>query len=216
VRFLCQVLVDVDILADLPHQLLMERLRFAFVVEVEYEILSRIYSLWKMIGHLIANCRRCNHIDVANQGNKTNQVKRHHVAKKNTNLRDGVSTPHDLATNESLWTVWREGLVLWRNQNFWTMKKTLLKKVLLINKPITIRLIRYLLRVIGPTNLVLNNTFQNLIVLDKHVNDEPNISHNSNHIVVISPMQPLLNVDTISPKYNSLQDLKKGWYVGGS
>jgi len=57
---------------------------------------------------------------------------------------------------------------------------------------------------------VLNNTFQNLIVLDKHVNDEPNISHNSNHIVVISPMQPLLNVDTISPKYNSLQDLKKG------
>jgi len=90
------------------------------------------------------------------------------------------------------------------------MKKTLLKKVLLINKPITIRLIRYLLRVIGPTNLVLNNTFQNLIVLDKHVNDEPNISHNSNHIVVISPMQPLLNVDTISPKYNSLQDLKKG------
>lgn len=41
------------VLSDLPHQLLVERLGFA-----------PFHSFCKMIGHLIANCRRCNPVVV--------------------------------------------------------------------------------------------------------------------------------------------------------
>jgi len=50
-------LVDVNLLYDLPNQILVERLRSTFIVDVKYEKLSLFCSNCKMIGHDLSNCR---------------------------------------------------------------------------------------------------------------------------------------------------------------
>jgi len=52
------VLVDIDLLSNLPNQILVERPRFAFNVDVEYEKLSIFCSNCKMIGHDLSNCKQ--------------------------------------------------------------------------------------------------------------------------------------------------------------
>jgi len=58
--FFARVLVDHDMFVELPKQLLVERPRFAFVDEVEYEKLPTFCSSCKMIGHSFSNCRKLN------------------------------------------------------------------------------------------------------------------------------------------------------------
>jgi len=52
-----RVLVDIDLLSPLPDHLLVERLDFAFVADVEYEWLPPFCSHCKMIGHELTQCR---------------------------------------------------------------------------------------------------------------------------------------------------------------
>jgi len=49
-----RVLVDIDLLSPLPDHLLVERLNFVFVADVEYEWLPPFCSHCKMIGHELA------------------------------------------------------------------------------------------------------------------------------------------------------------------
>ena len=42
----------------LPNQILMERLDFAFIANIEFEKLPPSFSSCKMIGHDISKCRR--------------------------------------------------------------------------------------------------------------------------------------------------------------
>ena len=51
-----RVLVDIDLLSPLPDHLLVERLDFAFVADVEYEWLPQFCSHCKVIGHELAQC----------------------------------------------------------------------------------------------------------------------------------------------------------------
>jgi len=59
--FFAHVLVDIDFLFDLPNQIMVERLRFAFIIDVECKILPLYYSNCKMIGHDLSNCRKLYH-----------------------------------------------------------------------------------------------------------------------------------------------------------
>jgi len=49
-----RVLVDINLLSSLPNQLLVERLGFAFIADVEYEWFPPLCSHYKMIGHELA------------------------------------------------------------------------------------------------------------------------------------------------------------------
>jgi len=49
--FFAKVLVDIDILTNLPSQILVERSGFAFIVDFEYEKFPFFCSHCKMIGH---------------------------------------------------------------------------------------------------------------------------------------------------------------------
>jgi len=51
------VLVDVDLLSDLPNHIMVERSRFVFIADVEYEKLPLFYSNCKIIGHDLYSCR---------------------------------------------------------------------------------------------------------------------------------------------------------------
>jgi len=57
-EFFAHVVFDLDMLPELPNQILLERLGFSFVVDIKYEILPPLYCSCKMIGHTKNNCRR--------------------------------------------------------------------------------------------------------------------------------------------------------------
>ncbi|XP_019433746.1 PREDICTED: uncharacterized protein LOC109340495, partial [Lupinus angustifolius] len=53
-----KVLVDINLKAQLPNQILVEREGFAFFVNIEYENLPEFCNGCQTIGHMISNCRR--------------------------------------------------------------------------------------------------------------------------------------------------------------
>jgi len=56
--FFTRVLVNLDMLVELPSQLLMECHGFAFVVEIEYERLPSFCHACKIIGHSFSICKK--------------------------------------------------------------------------------------------------------------------------------------------------------------
>ena len=56
--FFARVFVNIDLIFDLPNQILVERSRFTFIVDMTYEKLSLFCSNCKIIGHDLSNCRQ--------------------------------------------------------------------------------------------------------------------------------------------------------------
>jgi hypothetical protein len=55
-----RVLIDMDLSQTLRDKVLVERIGFAFFIEIEYENLPEYCNHFKLIGHCIANCNRIN------------------------------------------------------------------------------------------------------------------------------------------------------------
>jgi hypothetical protein len=55
-----RVLIDMDLSQTLRDKVLVERIGFAFFIEIEYENLPEYCNHCKLIGHCIANCNRIN------------------------------------------------------------------------------------------------------------------------------------------------------------
>ncbi|XP_058783255.1 uncharacterized protein LOC131657925 [Vicia villosa] len=53
-----RVLVDLDLTKDLSHKILVERVGFAFFVDIEYEKIPEFCSYCSCIGHSVANCKK--------------------------------------------------------------------------------------------------------------------------------------------------------------
>jgi len=56
--FFTRVVVDIDMLSSFPNQILVERPRFAFIVDIEFEKLPPFFSLCRMTGHNIFKCKQ--------------------------------------------------------------------------------------------------------------------------------------------------------------
>lgn len=53
-----RVLVDLDLTNELNFKILVERIRFSFFVDLEYEKIPEFCSHYICIGHSIGNCKR--------------------------------------------------------------------------------------------------------------------------------------------------------------
>jgi len=91
-RFLVHVLVDVDLLSALPNQIVVERLEFAFIANVEFEKVSPFCSNCKMIGHYLSNYRRLQqNANVISSGEKIVSAKiQQHYHPKVIGAQDGT------------------------------------------------------------------------------------------------------------------------------
>ena len=56
--FFARVLVNIDMLSILPNQILVERLDFTFIADIEFEKLPLFFPSCKMIGHDISKCKQ--------------------------------------------------------------------------------------------------------------------------------------------------------------
>lgn len=52
------ILVDLDLTKELNYKILVERVRFAFFVDIEYEKIPDFCNFCSTIGHSIDNCKR--------------------------------------------------------------------------------------------------------------------------------------------------------------
>ncbi|XP_019455044.1 PREDICTED: uncharacterized protein LOC109356164 [Lupinus angustifolius] len=75
-----KVRVDINLKAQLPDQILVERERFAFFVNLEYENLLEFCNGCEAIGHMISNCRRENERETTEEVPKAK--KHNHVHKE--------------------------------------------------------------------------------------------------------------------------------------
>ncbi|XP_058766162.1 uncharacterized protein LOC131639707 [Vicia villosa] len=66
-----RILVDLDLTKELSYKILVERVGFAFFVDIEYEKIPEFCSYCNSIGHSITNCKRKEH--VCGKGSETLQ-----------------------------------------------------------------------------------------------------------------------------------------------
>ncbi|KAK7342833.1 hypothetical protein VNO80_25789 [Phaseolus coccineus] len=171
--FFARVLVDVDLLSDLPHQLFVERLGFAFVAKVEYKKLNN--NMWPEKYRDLREGVSAPHDGILAP-------------------HDGISAPHDLVTNEhsrastsklddktsdSLegMSSLVEDSKLLHNEQGYPKKVSSNKETNHVNH-VSPKGIRFS----HPLGLVLNNSFQNLMVLHEHINDESIAPDNVNRM----------------------------------
>ncbi|XP_058741883.1 uncharacterized protein LOC131614291 [Vicia villosa] len=75
------VLVDIDLLKELRDKILVERVGFAFFVDIEYEKLPDFCSFCKLMGHTIHTCKR-------------KQSSEHQLKTKNTDQNNNFLQPN--------------------------------------------------------------------------------------------------------------------------
>lgn len=66
-----RVLVDIELMNEIRDKILVERFRYAFFVEIEYEKMSDICHFCKALGHSELNCKRKAFREERESGRKT-------------------------------------------------------------------------------------------------------------------------------------------------
>lgn len=85
-----RVLMDIDLERDLTYKILVERVGFAFFVEIEYEKIPSYCNFSKFIGHNRDSCKRRLAVEHKHEGRK-----------QNTNIGNSQEQPRDSHKQQS-------------------------------------------------------------------------------------------------------------------
>lgn len=70
-----RVLLDIDLLKDLRYKILVERVGFAFYMDIKYEKLLELSNYCKVIGHSLGICKKRNaNLEEANKSKTRNDT----------------------------------------------------------------------------------------------------------------------------------------------